>query len=288
MNCEAEMAECRVRVESALEQAVPESVTEPLRSAMRYALLTPGKRLRPMLLLKAHEMLAPAKEDVMPFAVAMEMIHAYSLVHDDLPAMDNDVLRRGKPTCHVAYGEAMAILAGDGLLNLAHETMLESSHPRALKAAHTISRYAGVFGMVGGQALDIAYTGKPVDRELIERMQTGKTAALFQAAVCAGLTLAGANEQERQAGAAYGLGLGRAFQIIDDLLDLHSSAAELGKTPGKDLAEGKLTWPAAVGEEQAASDARYWTDYAVNALSPFGEKAAFLRETALQALHRIH
>ena len=287
MNYEAETAACRARVEAALERAIPDTVTEPLRSAMRYALLTPGKRLRPMLLLKAHEMLSPAEADVMPFAAAMEMIHAYSLVHDDLPAMDNDVLRRGQPTCHVAFGEAMAILAGDGLLNLAHEIMLESGHPRALAAAHTISRHAGVYGMVGGQALDIAYTGKPVDRELIERMQTGKTAALFQATVGAGLTLAGASEQERQAGVAYGLGLGRAFQIIDDLLDLHSDAAELGKTPGKDLAEGKLTWPAAVGEQQAAADAQYWTDYAVDALAPFGDNAAFLRETARRALHRL-
>ena len=288
MNYEAEAAECQARVEEALRSAVPDTIPEPLQSAMRYALLSPGKRLRPMLLLKAHEMLAPTDERVMPFAAAMEMIHAYSLVHDDLPAMDNDVLRRGQPTCHVAYGEAMAILAGDGLLNLAHETMLESRHPRALEAAHTISRYAGAHGMVGGQCLDIAFTGKPMDRDLIERMQTGKTAALFQAAVEAGLILAGASEEQLQAGSAYALGLGRAFQIIDDLLDLHSDAAALGKTPGKDLAEDKLTWPKAVGEEQAAKDAKYWTDQAAEALAPFGEKAGFLRETALRALHRIH
>lgn len=288
MNYEAEAAECQARVEEALRSAVPDTIPEPLQSAMRYALLSPGKRLRPMLLLKAHEMLAPTDERVMPFAAAMEMIHAYSLVHDDLPAMDNDVLRRGQPTCHVAYGEAMAILAGDGLLNLAHETMLESKHPRALEAAHTISRYAGAYGMVGGQCLDIAFTGKPVDRDLIERMQTGKTASLFQAAVEAGLILAGASEEQLQAGSAYALGLGRAFQIIDDLLDLHSDAAALGKTPGKDLAEDKLTWPKAVGEEQAAKDAKCWTDQAAEALAPFGEKAGFLRETVLRALHRIH
>ena len=287
MNYDAEAAACRAQVEAALDRAVPEDIPEPLRGAMRYALLTPGKRLRPMLLIKSHEMLAPAGEDVLSFATAMEMIYAYSLVHDDLPAMDNDVLRRGQPTCHVAYGEAMAILAGDGLLNLAHETMLNSVHPRAFPAARAISRYAGSYGMVGGQALDITFTGKSPDRAVIERMQTGKTAALFQAAVTAGLILAGADEKLVAAGAEYGLGLGRAFQIIDDLLDLTSDAAMLGKTPGKDTAAGKLTWPSAVGETQAREDARLWTERAVDALASFGNSADFLRDTARQALNRI-
>ena len=287
MSYDAQAAECLRLIESALETAVPETVAEPLRSAMRYALLTPGKRLRPMLLIKAHEMLAPAGEDILPFAAAMEMIHSYSPVHDDLPAMDNDVLRRGRPTCHVAYGEAMAILAGDGLLNLAYETMLSSAHPRAFQAAHAIAVQAGVHGMVGGQGLDIAFTGQQPDQALIERMQTGKTAALFIAAVSAGLILAGSDEKQLEAGAAYSLGLGRAFQIIDDLLDLNGDIAQLGKTPGKDEAEGKLTWPATVGERQARTDAEYWTDYAVNALVPFGDRADFLRETALRALNRI-
>ena len=287
MTYEAEAAACKARVEAALERSVPETVVEPLRGAMRYALLAPGKRLRPMLLLKAHEVLAPAGDDVLPFAAALEMIHAYSLVHDDLPAMDNDVLRRGRPTCHVAYGEAMAILAGDALLNLAFETMLSAGHPRTLPAAGAIAACAGVQGMVGGQALDIAHTGEALDREMIERMQTGKTAALFQAAVGAGLILAGADERQLQAGSDYALGLGRAFQIIDDLLDLSGDAALLGKTPGKDEAEGKQTWPAAVGVDQARIDARTWTEFAVDALKPFGEAAAFLRTTALRALDRI-
>ena len=288
MNYEAEFAACKEQVEAALQHAIPQTVVQPLQDAMRYALLAPGKRLRPVLLLKSHEMLDPADGRVMTFAAALEMIHAYSLVHDDLPAMDNDVLRRGQPTCHIAYGEAMAILAGDGLLNLAHETMLASPHPQAFEAAHIISACAGVHGMAGGQALDIANTGKPADRELVERMQTGKTAALFRAAIGAGLTLADADDLQLKAGADYALGLGRAFQIIDDLLDLEGDASQLGKTPGKDEAEGKMTWPSAVGEEQARKDAAYWTDYAVNALTPFGERAGFLRETALRALTRIH
>ena len=287
MNYENQAADCRQKIESALKTAIPGTVVEPLRGAMEYALLAPGKRLRPMLLHQAHELLKPADSDAMDFAVALEMIHAYSLVHDDLPAMDNDVLRRGQPTCHVAYGEAMAILAGDGLLSLAHELMLSSAHPRALQAAHEISTCAGVHGMVGGQALDIAYTGHQADRDLIERMQTGKTAALFRAAVCSGLILAGADDAQLAAGVNYSMGLGRAFQIIDDLLDLNGDIAQLGKTPGKDQAEGKLTWPTAVGERQAREDALYWTQYAVDALAPFGSRAVFLRETALRALNRI-
>ena len=278
---------CRERVEAALETSVPESVEEPLRGAMRYALLAPGKRLRPMLLLQAHEMLAPADDEAMRFATALEMIHAYSLVHDDLPAMDNDTLRRGRPTCHIAYGEAMAILAGDGLLSLAFETMLSSRHPRALQAAQAIAEQAGVVGMVGGQALDVAHEGQAPDRALIERMQTGKTAALFRAAIRAGLILAGADDVQLAAGSDYALGLGRAFQIIDDLLDLTGDVRQLGKTPGKDEAEGKLTWPAAVGIEQAREDARQWTEFAVKALEPFGPASDFLRETALRALTRI-
>ena len=288
MSYEEQAALCRRMIEAALDRAVPDTVEQPLRDAMRYALLAPGKRLRPMLLLKAHEMLAPPDDEALRFAAALEMIHAYSLIHDDLPAMDNDTLRRGRPTCHVVYGEAMAILAGDGLLSLAFETMLDSRHPRALRAAHAIAACAGVHGMVGGQALDVAHEGQAPDRALIERMQAGKTAALFRAAVRAGLILAGADDAQLQAGTDYAYGLGRAFQIIDDLLDLNGDARLLGKTPGKDLAEGKLTWPSAVGADQAGKDAAEWTGRAVSALAPFGDRADFLRETARRALTRLN
>ena len=287
MNYEAEAAACAADINGALERAVPDTTPEPLKGAMRYALLSPGKRLRPMMLIKAHEMLRPAGGDVLRFATALEMIHAYSLVHDDLPAMDNDVLRRGRPTCHVAYGEGMAILAGDGLLNLAFETMLSSPLPGAWEAARAVALQSGVHGMVGGQGLDLACTGKTADRATVERLQTEKTAALFIGAVEAGLFLAGADDGQREAGRDFARGFGRAFQIIDDILDIEGDAQQLGKSTGKDETEGKLTWPATVGMDQARADARQWTAFAVDALAPFGDRAAFLRETAERALRRI-
>ena len=287
MTYEERLSARRAEVEAALKCAVPEGIPKSVGDAMRYALLAPGKRLRPILLLEAHALLAPPDAEAMRFATALEMMHAYSLVHDDLPAMDNDVLRRGMPTCHVAYGEAMAILAGDGLLNLAFERMLGSRHPRALAAAEAIAVQSGGRGMVGGQALDISHDGGTADKVLVERLQDGKTAALFRAAMGAGLILAGADSAQLAAGIAYANGMGHAFQIIDDLLDLTGDAAQLGKTPGKDQSENKLTWPAAVGAEQAALDARRYTEDAVDALACFGEAAWFLRETALRALNRV-
>ncbi len=285
---EARALRRRAEIDAALALAVPDTIEEPLKGAMRYALLAPGKRLRPMLLLEAHALLSPPDDTAMRMATALEMIHAYSLVHDDLPAMDNDTLRRGRPTCHVAYGEAMAILAGDALLSQAFETMLGCAHPRAQRAAFAIARCAGAQGMVGGQGLDIAYTGREADREVIGRMQAGKTAALFRAAVSAGLILAGADEGQLDAGDRYAYGLGRAFQAIDDLLDLSGDAAQLGKTPGKDEAEGKLTWVSAVGEAQARLDAERWTRDAVDALAAFGPAADFLRALAVRALSRLN
>jgi len=284
---EEKLSVLRARVDEALKTAVPEDTPSPLGDAMRYALLSPGKRLRPVLLLSAHELIAPADDEALRFAVALEMIHAYSLVHDDLPAMDDDVLRRGRPTCHVVYGEGMAVLAGDGLLSLAFQTMLESSHERALRAALVIARYAGTGGMVGGQGLDLAHEGALPDRALVERIQTGKTAALLTAAAEAGLVLAGADEALVNAGRRFGHALGRAFQIVDDLLDIEGDQKLLGKTTGKDQAEGKLTWPAAVGLDQARRDAARWTDEAVDALGPFGSGGDALRDMARKMLKRL-
>lgn len=287
MSYESEAAGALAAVNEALARAVPAETPEPLGEAMRYALLSPGKRLRPVMLIKSHALLAEPDEEIVRFSLGLEMIHAYSLIHDDLPAMDNDTMRRGRPTCHVAFGEGMAILAGDGLLNLAFETMLTSPHPRAALAARSVALRSGVLGMVGGQGLDIAAEGKPADPDLVVKLQTGKTAALFMAAAEAGLTLAGADEQQLQAGRDYALGFGRAFQIIDDILDIEGDESQLGKTVGKDAAEGKHTWPALVGVGQAREDARLWTQKAVEALAPFGDRGDYLRETALRALSRI-
>ena len=266
--------------------ALPIDAPEPLRAAMRYSLLGGGKRLRGCLLLAACEMGGGNRDDALPFAAALEMIHAYSLIHDDLPAMDNDTLRRGKPTSHVVYGEAVAILAGDGLLTHAFEVMAASVHPQAFRALGEIARAAGIGGMLAGQTLDVTMEGSQPDLNLVRRIHEGKTAALLAAPVAAGLILAGADEGAVEAGRQYGYHLGMAFQIQDDLLDLTGDPALMGKTLGKDQAEGKLTWPACVGIGQARRDAEAHVRAAAEALSPFGLRADVLRQIAFSTLRR--
>lgn len=264
---------------------------QPLRSAMRYSLLLPGKRLRPALLLAAYHLLAEDWQSVLPFACALEMIHTYSLIHDDLPAMDDDALRRGQPTNHRVFGENMAILAGDGLLNMAYETMLDApftaAHPdRAARAMGEIARRAGVRGMIAGQTLDVKLEGHPPTEACVRYIHLHKTADLLIAPVTAGLMLAGAGEEQLEAGRAYGQGLGLAFQIEDDLLDLEGDVAALGKQTGMDAQRGKMTWPAVRGVRQARLDAREAVEQAVAALSLFGEKAQKLSDLARNTLVR--
>ncbi len=286
-------------VEDALLEAIRPGDTVPendqipggLGRAMRYSLLAGGKRLRPVLLLGAY---AIRKEDVsyaLPYAVAMEMIHTYSLIHDDLPAMDDDDLRRGKPTCHKMYGEAVAILAGDGLLNMAYETMLKAAlrlnTREAVEAVSAIARSAGVTGMVAGQTLDVTMEGQPPDISLVNYIHRHKTADMITGAVEAGLTLAGGTEAELRAVKAYGYHAGLAFQIADDLLDLNGDEKLLGKRTGMDQKSGKLTWPACVGPEKALADARHHVAEAQNALSLFEQKGNFLAYLAQSMLHRV-
>ena len=264
---------------------------QPLRSAMRYSLLLPGKRLRPCLLLAAYHLLRDDWETVIPFACALEMIHTYSLVHDDLPAMDDDALRRGKPTNHRVYGEDMAILAGDGLLNMAYETMLEApyaqEHPaEALRAMQEIACRAGVRGMVAGQTLDVKLEGHTPSMESVRYIHLHKTADLLTAPVVAGLMLAGATEEQLEAGRAYGRGLGLAFQIIDDLLDLEGDVASLGKETGMDAQRGKMTWPAVRGVEQARADAAEAVRSAMEAMRVFGDRGQKLADLAHESLVR--
>ena len=277
----------RTAVEDALKTCVPDGVPEPLRGAMRYSLLAGGKRLRPVMLLAAHEMIATYDAEALRFAVALEMIHTYSLIHDDLPAMDNDTLRRGKPTNHVVYGEAVAILAGDALQSLAFETMLASNHPKALQAMRVIARNAGVQGMIAGQTLDVTREGEAPTPELVSAIHEKKTACLLTAPVEAGLILAGADEAQCAAARVYGEKMGVAFQIIDDLLDVLGDTVALGKTAGKDAAEGKLTWPALYGIEKSRKDAEQLTEEACAALSIFGIKAEFLQTLARDTLARV-
>ena len=264
---------------------------QPLRSAMRYSLLLHGKRIRPVLLLAAYHLLKEDWQQVMPFACALEMIHTYSLIHDDLPAMDNDALRRGKPTNHRVFGENMAILAGDGLLNMAYETMLSApfakKHPaQALEAIGEIAYRAGVRGMIAGQTLDVTLEGTTPTQDSVRYIHLHKTADLLTDPVTAGLMLAGATADQLEAGRRYGRGIGCAFQIEDDLLDLEGDVKLLGKETGMDAQRGKMTWPAVFGVEKSRQDARDAIQDAVDALEIFGEKAQFLRDLALGTLVR--
>ncbi|MBR6525166.1 MAG: polyprenyl synthetase family protein [Clostridia bacterium] len=265
-----------------------EGEQDELSQAMRYSLLAGGKRLRGILCLAACEMAGGKLEDALPFAMAIEMIHAYSLIHDDLPAMDNDTMRRGKPTNHVVYGEAMAILAGDGLLTDAFWLMSGVPNARTLDALREVAHAAGSFGMVGGQALDMRFGAPYEGLEAVKAIHRKKTGCLITVPVVAGLMLSGASEREVEQGRQYGWHLGVAFQIIDDLLDLIGDEAQMGKHLGKDEAEEKMTWPAMVGQERARMDAKYETDAAVLALDIFGEKAAFLRQLAMNMLERVN
>lgn len=261
-----------------------------LHEAMDYSLSAGGKRLRPVLLLAACDTLGGDLTDALPFACALEMIHTYSLIHDDLPAMDNDDLRRGRPTSHKVYGEGMAILAGDGLLSAAMELMLRHAvrlGQRGIRAAEAIARRAGVTGMIAGQVMDVTGEGSEPTREKVEYIHRHKTADLLTAPIEAGFLLAGADDAALAAGCEYGLWLGLAFQMVDDLLDVEGDAAALGKTPGKDAAEGKLTWVAVCGLERTRQDAQAAVNRAVDALSAIPGETNFLKTLAQSTLNRV-
>jgi len=261
-----------------------------LRKAMEHSLFAGGKRLRPALCLAAGELVGGRREDVLPGACALEMVHTYSLIHDDLPSMDNDELRRGKPTCHVAFGEATAILAGDALLTEAFG-VLASSHAeadRVRRAIAILSSAAGAEGMVGGQQLDLDGEGAEASVERASAIHEKKTAALIRAAVLVGGVLAGASNVELEELGRYGQSLGLAFQVADDVLDHTSTAEEMGKSPGKDADQGKLTYVAAVGLKAARKHARALSHEAVAALAAFKGRATYrvLAELATLAVER--
>ena len=260
------LSEYKALLEDYLNALPISGAPEKLQNAMRYSLLSGGKRLRGCLLLAADDLCGGSLEAALPFAGALEMIHAYSLIHDDLPAMDNDTLRRGKPTNHVVFGEAMAILAGDGLLTFAFETMAASSHP--------------------SQVLDVTNEGNAPEMSLVQRIHAGKTAAMLTSPMTAGLILGGAKQDMIEAGRAYGHHLGMAFQIVDDLLDLEGDPVLMGKTLGKDIQEGKMTWVACVGADQARRDAEAHIESANRAFSPY-DREGFFTSLALSTLRRV-
>ena len=233
-------------------------IPSPLWEAMSYSLQGGGKRIRPVLLLASCDMAGGNLSAALPFACALEMIHTYSLIHDDLPAMDNDDLRRGQPTCHKAFGENIAILAGDGLLNAAAELMAGSSVKmgdlRGCRALEIIMRHAGVTGMIAGQSEDVTSEGQPPNEDTVRYIHERKTADLLEAAIEAGLALAGAQEKEINAGREYALHLGMAFQMTDDLLDVTGDEDKLGKSVGKDQEQNKMTWIALRGIDGTRED----------------------------------
>ena len=245
-------------------------IPSPLWEAMSYSLEAGGKRIRPALLLAACEMAGGDGETALPFACALEMIHTYSLIHDDLPAMDNDDLRRGQPTNHKVFGENVAILAGDGLLNAAAEVMAASAVKigdlRGIRAMEIIMRHAGVTGMIAGQSEDVTSEGQEPKEDIVRYIHEHKTADLLEAAVEPGLALAGAGEDEIGAGREYALHIGLAFQMTDDLLDVTGSEDRMGKSTGKDQEQNKMTWVALKGVEGTAGDARKEIDLAKEAL----------------------
>ena len=255
---EAALARWRARVEAALEAALPDPARDPqrLHAAMRHGVLNGGKRMRPLLVYATGSALGASDAALDAAAVAVELVHCYSLVHDDLPAMDDDALRRGQPTVHVAFDEATAILAGDALQALAFEQLAAAPQAADVRIAMLadLARAAGVAGMCGGQALDIDATGRAIDLPALERLHALKTGALLRCAVRLGALAGRATPEQSAALDSYAEALGLAFQIRDDLLDIEGDAATLGKTAGKDQAQDKATFPALLGS--AASHAR--------------------------------
>ena len=281
----------REQVEAALaeELRVSDILDKTLASSMEYSLLAGGKRLRPILLMAAAEAVGGRGEDYLTSACAIEMIHTYSLVHDDLPAMDDDDYRRGKPTNHKVYGAGMATLAGDALLTMAFEVLLRQSgisDAVKLSVLREVSEAAGAKGMVGGQAMDLGAQGQPVNIITLRRMHMGKTGALFRAAVRVGAILAGGDAAELVSLTRYAESFGLAFQITDDILDVTGTTEDIGKPAGSDERNHKTTYVTLAtlpGAEKMARDA---VEAAVEAVAPLGDKAAFLRDLAEFLLSR--
>lgn len=293
MDIKSYLKEKRELIDSYLESYF--SITsEPfvLHEAMRYSLFAGGKRIRPILALASYEACGGNPKDIVPYATALELIHTYSLIHDDLPSMDNDDLRRGKPTNHKVFGEAMAILAGDALLTEAFLILSNNLHSSSLKPSNLIkiirevSLASGVHGMVGGQALDIFSENIEPDKDTLNFIHLHKTAALITASVRMGAILANIKEKKLKALTEYGTGIGLAFQIIDDILDIEGNAEELGKTAGSDIKMKKMTYPALCGTEKSRQKAKDLIADAIDSLKILSSEADQLRKIARYLLKR--
>ncbi|MBP5979727.1 MAG: (2E,6E)-farnesyl diphosphate synthase [Halomonas sp.] len=278
------------RVDAALKALFDErAVVTRLDDAMRHGLLVGGKRLRPLLVYLAGQALGARDDELDAPAAAIELIHAYSLIHDDLPAMDDDDLRRGQPTVHIAYDEATAILAGDALQTLAFDVLARTAHPRLGSLITTLAKASGREGMVAGQALDLAAVGGHPDVDALAHMHAHKTGALIVAAVrMGGLIAVNENDPRLEALTRYARAIGLAFQIHDDILDVTGDTVTLGKTSGADAARAKPTYPSLLGLDGAQQKARTLIDEAIAALAPLGEQAATLAELAHYMIERDH
>ena len=287
--------EYRRQVEDMLERLLPSERDELFAGvidAMRYSLLGGGKRIRPILLLEFCRLCGGDPNKALPWACALEMIHSYSLIHDDLPCMDDDDMRRGRASCHKVYGEATALLAGDALLTLAFETCCSPDHAaavgadRALRAAWELARAAGAYGMVGGQQIDLSSEGRGISLDVLQKMDECKTGALIRTAARMGCILGGGSGEQLRAADEYALSLGLAFQIVDDVLDVTGTPETLGKPVHSDLERDKATYVSLLGLAEAGREAKTLTDKAVAALAPFGVYADSLRSLAVQLSSR--
>ncbi|MGC2475098.1 MAG: polyprenyl synthetase family protein [Candidatus Sulfotelmatobacter sp.] len=272
--------------DAALDRLIPLETQQPIsiHKAMRHSVFAGGKRLRPVLCMEAGRMIAGSlPEGIEELGAALEMLHTYSLIHDDLPALDNDDLRRGRPTCHKAFGEAIAILAGDALQTQAYEVLARLKCPAEarVRIIEEIARGTGtVDGMIGGQVVDLEAEHTKPTAEMLEYIHRSKTAALITASLVSGGWYGGANEREVAKLRAFGLGIGLAFQIVDDILDVTQTSEQLGKTAGKDTASEKATYPALFGIDASVKKADTLVNNAFAELKSFGERAETLKELA--------
>ena len=291
MDLKEYLATQAAEVDAALDAFLPKAKEKPatIHQAMRYSVFAGGKRLRPILCLAAAEACGGDPESAMPPACAVEILHTYSLVHDDLPCMDDDDLRRGRPTCHKVYGEGMAVLTGDALLTEAFLIVSQTPAAKRYPAASYVMELAltgGSTKLIGGQVMDLEGEGKKLTKAQLVKIHESKTAALLTTSIRLGAMSANATDKQLEALSVFGCALGLAFQVIDDILDVTASTEVLGKTAGKDVAVEKATYPAILGLEKSRKEAAKLTKQAMDALQPLGKKAQRLREIAEYLLKR--
>ena len=282
-------------IESLLNNYTPkeEGYQKTIMEAMNYSLKAGGKRLRPILTLESCRIVGGNEEDAIPFAIAIEMIHTYSLIHDDLPALDNDDLRRGKPTNHKVFGEGMATLAGDALLNYAFEVMLSSAIDKEdankyLKAINEVAKHAGIYGMIGGQVVDVESENKVIDKDKLDFIHLNKTAAMIIGCMRAGAIVGGADKEALEKITTYAKNIGLSFQIVDDILDIVGDEKVLGKHVGSDIENHKSTYPALIGLDESRKVAKNLIEEAKDSISKVSGDSSFLKDLADYIISRDH